>query len=160
MVHEDPGDSVAAREMRGEGFDTKGLGCVVATVKNVQSELFGQSIGPMRAFACNESVDSFRSGELEFGTRASGYDSDASADFRPGRDHERGGTENKSQFLRQLCARDSALSLKTDMLTVIEKERFRILQPESCTQLDVIAEFRMKIQGQMRTVNREVVFQK
>ena len=75
--------------MRGERFDTEGLGRVMTAEKEINSELFRRYRSPVWRFAGDERVDKVpvRLGLLRdainFAARAAGNDSDMLRIFRP-----------------------------------------------------------------------------
>src|SRR5215212_9673835 len=74
--------------MGGERFDTESFRSVMASIKNIDTELFGHGVGPMRSFAGDESVYTFGRSLFEFSTRASSNNPDLPADARTRGNHQ------------------------------------------------------------------------
>jgi hypothetical protein len=62
------------------------------------------------------------------------------------------------QFAIKFIARQRNARLHANQLTFFFEERLIRFKSECCSELRVIAELRMKIERQMCTVNRDVVF--
>src|SRR5687768_8639861 len=63
------------------------------------------------------------------------------------------------QPLLKFLPLDRAPALQPDRLPFLKEKRLELTQPQGAPKLRVISELRMRIQRQMRTVNRDIVFQ-
>ena len=131
----------------------------MAAVKDIQAQFLRQRVSPMRPFAGDERVHAFLRGLFQLRARAAGHHADAFACRAASGYHERFRTGGALQSPRQLRERNFGLGLEPDVLAVAEEERAQVLQPERGAKPRVVAQLRMRVQRQMRTVNRQIVFQ-
>ncbi len=73
--------------MRGERLHSKRFGGVMATVKNVHSQLFTECVSPVRPLAGDQRVHTFLRGSLYFSACATRHHADSPALFWPAGDH-------------------------------------------------------------------------
>ena len=142
----------------GKGLDPECLGGVVAAVKNIQSRLLGQRMGPMRAFSGDKCVHAFVGRDFQLRPRAACHDADSLALCRTaGQKHGRA-AQNFGEFFRQFAARNFLPRLPADEAAFFEKKRFQLTEAERGAQLRVVAQARMGVQRQMRTVHGQIAF--
>jgi len=79
MIQKAPRQPEFFRQDSGQGLHPKRLGGIVAAVEYIQSRVLGQRMGPMRAFASNESVHAFAARNFQFGPRAACHYADSPA---------------------------------------------------------------------------------
>ena len=158
MIEEGPGDFKPPRQVFGEGFDTEGFGGVVAAVKDVQAEIFGQGECPMRAFAGDERIHALAGGELEAGARTAGDNADAAAGRRATGEEFRRSTEGLSEAVGEFRAGQGGVGLEADELAFLEEKRLEPPESQSRGESCIVPETRMGIERQMGAVNGEIVF--
>ena len=112
----------------------------------------------MRAFAGDECVHAFIRRQFQTVTRAAGHDPDAPADFRTAGNDSRFRAGRARELRGEFLAGNPGARLKTYGLAVGDEKRPQIFQPERGAKLRVVAEPGMRIERQVRTVNRQVVF--
>jgi len=72
MIQKFPRQPEFLGEVRCQRFHTKSFRCVMATVKDVQSQFFCQRKRPLRPLARDERVHAFISGNFQIAARAAG----------------------------------------------------------------------------------------
>ena len=157
VIEEGPGDFVFAGEVGGEVFDAEGFGGVVAAVEDVETEFFGEGEGPVRAFTGDEGVHTLASGSGQAGASAAGHDSNVAAFFWAARNDGRRVAEDFLQAVGKVVAIEVGGGAETDVLLFFKKEGVEFFQLESGSEASAIAEFRMGIEGEVGTINGEVV---
>ncbi len=65
------------REMGRQGFDAESFSGVMTSEQKVDAQFFGGDRSPVRRFAGNESVDSFRGDAFDLTARCTGNDADS-----------------------------------------------------------------------------------
>ena len=158
IIQEGPGDAEFSGEVGGEGFDAEGFSGVVAAVENIHAEFLRQAVSPVRAFASDESVHAFGGGFCQFATGPARHDADASAEFRPTRDHEGDGSDGALKAPGQRGQRELGDSHASQELAFLMEEWSGAPQSEGGAKLHVVAQARMDIKGQMRAVDGEIGF--
>ena len=83
--------------MVGQGFHAKSFRGVVAAVENVQAQFLRQRISPVRPFASDEGIHAFFRRPFYFRARASGNNTDSTANLWTARNHERIGARRMKQ---------------------------------------------------------------
>ena len=145
--------------MGSQCFDAEGFGGVVPAVEDVDAEFLGHRIGPMRTFAGDESVYAFVGCFFEIASCSACDDTDAAADLGTAGNCQWFRSSGASQARGQFGARNYRLTLKTQELAMIEKERAQFFQSKRRAELGVVAKFGMRVQRQMRAVDGEVVLE-
>jgi hypothetical protein len=158
MVQECPRHPEFFRQGGGQSPDPKCLGGVVAAVKNIQARILGQRVGPMRAFSGDKGVHPFPGRDFQLRPRPAGHDADSPAPGRTaGQKHGRT-AQNFGQFCRKVPARNFLPRLPADEAAFFKKKRLEILEAERGAQLRVVAQARVGVQRQMRTVHGQIAF--
>ena len=157
MIDERPRQLELFRQTLTERLHAERFGCVVAAVKHVQSKVLGQRKGPVWALPGDECVHALIGCRYHFRTRAAGYDTDFAAPCAAAWQHRRLGAGGFCQALGQLRPREVQCAAQADRLTALNKKWLDRLDIKRLAQLGVIAESRMRIQRQVRAVNRPVV---
>src|SRR4051812_5405800 len=140
MIEEDPRDSEAAGEGRGQNLHAERFGGVVAGVKDIHSQFFRHCVSPMRPFSGNKSIDAFSVRFGEVGAGAAGHNSDPATNLWSARDHQNPGAGRALQTARQFGSGNIALRFEADALAMAQKEWLRLFESERCTELRVIAQ--------------------
>ncbi len=113
----------------------------------------------MRSFAGDEGVHSFLRRPLQFLARAAAHDADVPANLRSTRQQLDLAADGTPQSFDQVGARDPGVRPEAKALFFREKERAKLLQAQRGAEEGVVAEPGMRIEREVRTVNREVVVQ-
>lgn len=158
MVQKSPWHPEFFRERGGQGLDAKSLGGVMAAVKNVQAQILGQRVGMMRAFSGDKCIHPFVRRNFQTGPRAAGHDANSPALRRTAGQQKRRSAQNFGQPIRQFPAQNFLARLPADESAFFKKERLEFSEAERGAQLRVVAQARVGIQRQMRTVHGQVVF--
>src|SRR5206468_6884078 len=83
----------------------------------------------------------------------------APADWRPGRNHQRFLSHRSLQTTCQLRPRDARAGLKANRPALISEKRAQPLQTERSAKLGVVPQPGMRIERQVRAVNRQIALQ-
>ena len=149
MINKRPGHFELSRKMGSQRLYTKGLSRVVAAVKYVHAEFFRQGKRPMRPFAGDECVHAVPRGLLQFTARPAGHDANATAQNRPARRQGRQTAQSALQSPGQFLAFQPGLGLVTNELALLKEKRLQLLQTERGAQLRVVAQARVRVEGQV-----------
>src|SRR6516165_5551801 len=89
MIEERPWNFKSSGKMSREIFDSEHFGRVMAAVKNIDAQFLGHGVGPVRAFAGDESVHALGRRLFQIAARSARDHTDPFADFRSAGNHER-----------------------------------------------------------------------
>ena len=131
----------------------------MAAIKNVQAQFLGERKRPMGPFAGDERVHAFARRLPQLTARSAGHHPDAPANVRSSGQHLRRCLQRPMQLSGQCLAVQTRFRFVTNESALLEKKRLAILQSERQAELRVIAQARMSVERQMRTVNGQIVFE-
>src|SRR5436309_1863565 len=137
MVQEGPRYFESSRKVSGERFHAKSFGCIMAAVKNVQPKLLRQRVCPMRPFARHEGINALLCRLLELTARAACDYADALANLAAARNYQWLGAGREPQAVRQICAPDTASTLESNELPMIQEEWMQFFQAQRSAKLRV-----------------------
>src|SRR5260221_10027533 len=132
--------------MRCERLDPKVSGRVRPAVKNVDAQLFRKRIGPMRAFAGDESITPFGCRFFQVTARPSGHNANPLANLRTARNEKRLRARGPFETFCQFVARNPSRSLKAYRLAMIEKKRASAFQSQCRAELGIVSQLWMRIE--------------
>src|SRR5207249_7054778 len=110
----------------------------------------------MRTFAGDERVHAFGGCLLQVTAGTARHHADALANRRTPGNKPRCCAGGAAQSAGQIGARDPSPSLETDELSMIEEKWPQLSQSHRGTKPGVVAQPRVRIQRQMRAINREI----
>src|SRR6266571_3585671 len=113
----------------------------------------------MRPFARDEGVHSFLRRPFQFLARAAAHHADAPAKLRSAGQQLDLAADGPPQPFDQVGAREPRVRLEAKALVFREKERTKPLQTQRGAEEGVVAEPGMRIEREVRTIDREVVVQ-
>ena len=157
MIEKGPGEIEFFRDVGSQGFDAEGFSCVVTAVEDVETKFFRHGVGPVWAFASDEGVHAFVGRFFQIAAGASSDDADATAGFGAAGNDEWFCAGGAMEAGGEFGAGDANLSFEANGLAVIEEERAESFEAEGGAELGVIAEFAVRVEGKMRTIDGEVV---
>src|SRR5438270_5903913 len=146
--------------MRGESFDAERFGRVMAAEKKIDSKFLRGDRSPMRRFAGDKDVDLVLGNAVNFSTGPAGDNADILRIFRTEIECFHRTAYCLSQFSNQIIPRTENFRSNSDELSFFFKEWLGRFQSKRRGELGVVADFRMKIQRQMRAIERDVVFER
>ena len=129
----------------------------MAAKKNIHAQFFRQRVSPVRAFAGDVGVHALGGGLLQIRAGAAGDNADALADFLAAGNHFRRHAGRALQGDGKIVSRNAGPRFEADGFSVARKKRIQIFQAERRSELSVVAELRMRIEWQVRTINREII---
>jgi len=91
-------------------------------------------------------------------TCAPGHDADAPANFRAAGNNSRFSLRSRARASRRVPRGKSSCAIETNGLAVGDKKRPQIFKPKRGAELRIVPEPGMRIQRQVRTINRQIVF--
>ena len=130
----------------------------MAGIEDVDAEFIGESGGPVGPFTGHEGIDAFPGCIADFGSGAARHDPDISAGIGAAGQEDRGGTGGLGEALGEDFAGDPGGGSKSDALSLGFEEGAEMLEAECAGEKGAVAETRMGIERQMRTVDCEVAF--
>src|SRR5205807_9461886 len=131
----------------------------MAAIEHVDSQFLCQGVSPMRSFARDEGVHTFSGGSLQLASGPSCHDTNPPTDARPAGQENGWASGGSSHPLFQIFTRKACFGLEAQELVFLEEERAQVFQTKRSAKPGVIAKCGMSIQRQMRTIERQIVFQ-
>ena len=157
MFHKCPGHFEPVGKVARQRLDAEGLSRVMAAVQNIQAEVFGHAISPMRPFASDKGIHTLIGRLLQSVSRPAAHDADATADLRTAGNQPRLRPCSALQAPDQVRPRNVRPCLKAEEQAVVEVERTQLFQAQRGREQSVVAQPGVGIQRQVRAVNREVM---
>jgi hypothetical protein len=160
MIQECPRDTEFFGQMRRQRFHTECFCIVMAAVKNVEAKLLRQCVSPVRAFAGDKRVHSFANRLFQFRPRSASDHTNVPANFSAsGNDagFRAGRLRNPSGQFR---TGNRHPRFETYCLAVSQKKWPQISKAQRGAQLRIIPQPRVRVERQVGTVNRQIVFDK
>ena len=159
MIQKNPRHAELSREVRRQRLHAKRLRGVVPAVEDVQAQLFGHRERPMRALTGDESVQARVRRLAKLVAGATRHDANPPAERRAAGGDPHRPAQHPLQLPGQVRAGNTGLRLETDGPALALKARPARLEAERRAELDVVAQPWVRIQRQVRAVNREIVVQ-
>ena len=164
--------------MHGERFYAEHFRGVMSAEQKIHAQFFRGNCSPMRRLTGNERVDFFICDPVNFRASRAGYYPDRTRPFWTEIENLHRAIQRLLQFANEFAARQGRAHLQPDRLTPFFQERLRSFglrrhvaafqsadmsarskrQTERGGQLCVVANSRVYIQREMRTVKRDIIF--
>src|SRR5262249_13267820 len=112
----------------------------------------------MWSFSGDESVHPFGSCLFQFASRAAGDHADALADLGAAGNYQRLCAGRCCEPPGEFCATNFLAHSESCRLSMTDEERARLFQAHGGTEHRIISQSWMRIQWQMGTVNRQIIF--
>src|SRR2546430_1138159 len=136
------------------------FGGVMSAEQEIHSKFVGSHRRPMRRFPRDKRVDPLPGDRVNFRTGAAGNDPDCPGFLGTKHESFYWTTQCLSQLAIKFFAQPRSARLEPNHLTLFFEERLVRLKSERPCELCVVANLRMEIEWQMRTVKRDVVFER
>ena len=159
QIDKSPRDFELVRQVRRQRLNAEGFCGIVAAIKNIHSQFLGQGERPVRSLAGDEGVHAFARRLFQSTARAAGHHADAPANLRPAGQQPGRHLQRPAQSLRQFRAFQTSPRLATNESAFFEEKRLALLQSQGGAKPRVVAQARMRVERQVRTVNRQIVLQ-
>src|SRR5690242_16157104 len=159
MIEERPGKGEPLTEVLRQCADTERFGEVVPAVIHVETELLGIEVRPMRTLTCHVGIQASRRGLRNQRAPRPRDDTHAPYSARTEWECACGGSENARQSRREFVTPQHQVSPHADGLTIALAERAAHRDTQAPGENRVVADVRMAIEGQVRRVDGDVVFE-
>src|SRR6478752_1835456 len=143
--------------MRGEGLHPECFRGVMTAVEDIKAKFFCECVSPVRTFTGDERVHPFSRGGFQIAARTTRHNADAPTELRTTRDQLWFCARRAGQSRDKFIAGNVRTGLQADGLAVAREKRFEFLETERGGELGVVAEFGMRVEWQVGTVNSDVV---
>src|SRR2546427_8095466 len=147
------------RQMTGQRLDPKRFCRVMTAIENVQAQFFGERKCPMGSFTGDERVHAFKRRLFQLAARAACHYPDVPANVRSSGQQLRGRLQCPVQSPSQFLAFQTRFRFVTNEPAFLEEKRPARLQGQRPAKLRVVAQSRVSVQREMRTVNGQIVFE-
>ena len=128
----------------------------MTAINQIHSQLFGQRKRVMRSFASDKGIYSFFSGFLDLSAGASSENSHATHFDGAAWANPYFPAKDPSQPIDKFGPINLDGDRNPEVLPLVEKKGFRCSELKGTRQLNIISDFGMQIQRQMRTVDGKI----
>src|SRR5437773_1918057 len=148
------------RQMRRERFHAENFRGVMPADQKVHAEFFSSYSGPVRSFASNKRVNVFLCDAVDFRTGGASYNADRASLFRTEIKNLYQAVQHFPQFTNEFGARHYYAHFQPDPLVFLLQKWLRRFESQRGDELCIVANFRVNVQRQVRTVERNVIFKR